>query len=308
MRTGHLLALAAVTFATAACSAAGGETSRQEPDTTPRPRLSVPDADRTKPASCGDSWLAGSTGRVTTDRGEVVVDATVAYCAYKSDNSVCLPWVKTEAGGWYSVLVDEPHRCVKRLSVRVIPPAGRRLSEAYCAPPLGAPGGVLDLSADLRLYTLDAPKSLPPLGDPTVARTVSFADGLELTFAPDDMIEGDQYDKLSAGALADAERPCFLPDGLSMDALYVFGPAMNVSVFAGRPKVKFKLPNPKGLPEGTAVELFVLGGSASQLDADRPIEEGEFTPAGLGRVEGGRIVPSPGSELSVLSVVGYRRR
>jgi len=308
MRRGHRLVLACVTLATAACSSACGETSGQEPDTTPRPRLSLPDAERAKPASCGDTWLAGSTGRVTTDRGEVLVGATVAYCAYTSESATCLPWVRTEAGGWYSLLVQEPHRCVKRLSVRVIPPAGRRLSEAYCAPPLGAPGGVLDLSADLRLTTLDAPTSLPPLGDPTVVRTVAFADGLELTFAPDDMIEGDQYDKLSAGAVTDAERPCFLPEGLSMDALYAFGPAMNVGVFAGRPKVRFKLPNPKGLPEGTVVELFVLGGSASQLDADRPIEEGAFTPAGLGHVEGGRVVPSPGGELSVLSVVGYRRR
>ncbi|MBX3186333.1 MAG: hypothetical protein KF819_04925 [Labilithrix sp.] len=289
----------------AACSSSA---PASEAPVVPRPTITLSETERTKPASCNASWLAGSTGRVTTDGGEILVGASVAYCAYHPDSAVCLPWVKTTEGGWYTVLVREPNRCMERLSVRVIPPEGRRLSDAYCAPALSAIDGVLDLARDLRVYSLDAPTSLPPRGDAAQTRTVSFAGGLELTFAPDDLVEGDLYDKLSAAPVTDGERPCFLPPELALDGLYAFGPAMNVSVFAGKPKVKFKLPNPKGLPEGAAVELFVLGGSGTQLDDTRAIEEGSFVSIGAGRVREGRVVPDPGSELPALTVVGYRRK
>jgi hypothetical protein len=300
-----------VMFATAiGCSTTSSSSNApaaRPADDTPRPVLALDDVDRAKPSSCDEHWLAGSTGRVTTDRGEVLVGATVAYCAYSKDLSLCLPWVKTEKGGWYSIVVDEEHRCLAELSIRVIPPEGRRLSDVYCTPSLSpTSSGVLELS-DLRVFTLNAPKKLPPLGDSSKTRTVAFDDGLELTFAPDDLAEGDQYEKLSAGPVNDLERPCFLPAGVTMDALYAFGPAMNVSVFADKPKVRFKLPNPKGLSEGTEVEIFALGGSGSQIDVDHPLAEGAFESVGLGHVEGGLVVPDSGA-LPVLSVVGYRRR
>lgn len=288
-----------------ACTAASETASPPKP-VPPRPVVDLADSDREKPASCADQWLAGSTGRVVDDRGEGVAGARVGYCTYGAESAVCLPFATTEEGGWYSLVVDAEHRCVKKLSIRVMPPEGRRLSETFLSPPVRVSRGVLDLDPPIDVHTLGAPTKMPPRGDPNAARTVVFADGLELTFAPDDLVEGDQYEKLSAGAVT--TRPAFLPATLELDGLYAFGPAMNVSVFADRPKVKFALPNPKGLAEGTAVEIFVLGGSGTQLDADRAIEEGSFVVTGTGRVERGRIVPNAGSELPALTAVGYRRK
>jgi hypothetical protein len=295
--------------AAASCSSSSSSTTSVPPrEDVPRPVVSLSDGDRQKPASCADDWLAGSTGRVTNERGDAIIGAKVGYCTYGRESAVCLPFVATEKGGWYSLVVDASHRCITKLSVRVMPPEGERLSEAFCAPKVTLKAGVLDLEPDLRVYSLRAPTALPPMGDPAKARTIAFEDGLELTFAPDDVIESDQYARLSAGPLPEGERPCFLGADVTMDALYAFGPAMNVSVFAERPKIRFALPNPKKLAEGTAVEVFVLGGSGTQLDMDHAIDEGSFVRIGTGRVVKDRVVPDPGSELPALTVVGYRRK
>jgi len=304
----------AVATTLAAAALASGCASPSTPSPAgadvPRPQVTLAEADRTRPATCEESWVAASTGRVSTDRGEILTGAKVAYCTYGPDAAVCLPWVETGDGGWFSLHVDDRYRCMEKVSVRVIPPRDgeRRLSDAYCAPTVTrATSGILELTSDLRVYTLAAPTLLPPRGDALAPRTVRFADGLSLTFAPDDLVESDLYEALSAGPVEDPARPCFLPEGLEMDGLYAFGPAMNVSLFAGRPKIAFTLPNARALPEGTRVTLYALGGTASQLDETRPLEEGAFLPIGHGRVASGLVVPDPGSELPVLTVVGYRR-
>lgn len=287
----------------AACAA---EPSASEPPTQ-RPVVSLPAADRAKPAECKDEWVAASTGRVVVDDGSSLVGAQVGYCTYTRESAICLPFATTEAGGWYALVVEERHRCLQGLSIRVVPPEGRLLSETFCALPPRAQEGVLDLEPPLRVYSLEAPAEIPARGDPNVTRTVRFGFGLEVSFAPDDLVEGDLYERLSAGPVTDAQ-PCFLPPGLAMDAMYAFGPAMNVMIFADRPKVRFALPNPKKLPEGTSVSIYVLGGTATQLDLERAIPEGSFVEIGTGHVEGDRVVPDPGSELPALTVVGYRRR
>ena len=60
------------------------------------------------------------------------------------------------------------------------------------------------------------------------------------------------------------------------------------------------------MPEGTAVELWLVGGTFTRLASGEDVEEGHFVPYGSGRVQGGQVVPDPGSELPYLSWLGYR--
>ncbi len=281
----------------------------QETNTRPVPTLT--EEDRVTPSECKQAWVAAVTGRVVDGTGAPIEGASVGYCIFADGLSTCLPDVKTNKYGWYNKPIDKAFRCVEKMVARAYsgPTAtsNLRLSESYCRPALTPSRGVLDNVTDDVLYKLAAPTSLPGLDDAKKARTVTFPGNIEVTITPDSIVESDQYNYLSAAPLDLATRPCFVPKDLTLDGLVAFAPNMNVAVFSSNPvKIGFKLGTT--LPEGTAVDLYVLGGVSTQIDADHAVEEGELAKFGTGKVTNGAVVPDTGSELPALTAVGYKRR
>ncbi len=293
--------------ALASCSSPVTPAPPQETNTRPVPTLT--DEDRVAAADCTSSWIAAATGRVVDNTGAPIEGASVGYCVFGNGLGNCLAYVKTTKNGWYNYPISKNYRCVDKAAVHALAPAAtnQRLSESYCTPTLTPNRGVLDNATDEVLYRLAAPTSIPPLGDIKQSRTVTFPGDIEVTLTPDAITESDQYERLSAAPIDPAARPCFVPKDLTLDGLVAFSPNMNVAVFSDNPvKIGAKLPTT--LPEGTAVDLYLLGGVGTQLDTEHAVEEGTLAKFGTGKVTGGRVVPDSGSELTALTVVGYKRR
>ena len=277
-------------------------------DTSTRPTPALTEEDRVAPADCAAAWVAAATGRVVDNTGAPIEGASVGYCVFGNGLGNCLKDVKTTKNGWYNYPIETPYRCIEKLAVRIYAPEATKLrvSENYCKPALTPVRGVLDVATDDILYRLAAPTSLPAIGDPKASRTVTFSD-IDVTLIPDSIVEGDQYARMSAGVLDLKSPPCFVPKDLMLEGLVAFSPNMNVNVFGETiNKIGFKLKTT--LPEGTAVDLYILGGLATQLNADKTVDEGEFVKFGTGKVQSGKVVPDAGSELPALTVLGYRRR
>jgi hypothetical protein len=282
-------------------------------DATPaplRPEVRLDEAERVAPATCAGAWTAAATGRVVDTKGRGIAGASVNFCVLANGNGTCLQPVTTQLGGWYTYPVPAPFRCMEKLTTRVLvdPARGLRLTESYCKEGLSPVRGVLDLTRDHVLDELAAPLESGPITTGSPVRRWRFAEDLEVTFDPEDVVEGADSARLSAGRVNVARRPCFVPASLALDALFAFAPNMNVLVFADRPNIAFALPNVKHYPDGTEVDLYLLGGLATQLDKVVPVAEGAFVAFGVGVVRGGRVVPKPGSELPALTYVGYAKR
>ena len=280
-------------------------TATTAPVDVPAPKPVLTKEESEKPATCADSWVSVAVGKVATDTGDSVEGALVGYCV-KSERNTCLAPIKSEKGGWYTYRIDGDKRCVKEIVARAEAPEGSvgKYSVAYCPIPTSAQGGLLEVSTKLVLYTLEAPAA-----PATAARTaVKFPSGVELTFAPADLLEKEMAGKIGAKMVDLASPPCFVKASDALSMLVVFGPDVNVKLFYDKPKIDFKIPNTAKLAEGSKVDLLLLGGFQTFLtkDSTEVVEEGSFLPYGTGTVKGGFIVPDPGSELPALTAVGIR--
>jgi hypothetical protein len=293
-----------------ACSAAAPDSSRPNArdQGSARPTLTIADGDRVTPANCKGSWVVGATGRVQDDAGNAIADMNVGFCVFAGTSSTCLAPGTTGSQGWFSYQIPAKFRCMENLIIRTsAPPFGsQRYAESYCKPALTPREGALEIELPQVLHALDAPMSLPPIGDPTLAHQVAFANGVEITLVPNDMAEGDLYPRLGSKVLNPKASHCFVPSGLALDGLIAFGPSMNVNVGSGAPKMDFRLKT--SLPEGSAVDLYILGGVGTQLDVTHGIEEGVFAKVGSGNVTAGSVRPDANSRLPALTVVGYKRK
>lgn len=299
-RAGTLLSFTAATFLLH-CSS---ETTTAPVD-VPAPKPVLTKEESEKPASCTDSWVSVAVGKVATDSGEAVEGALVGYCV-KAERNVCLAPIKSEKGGWYTYRVEGDKRCVKEIVARAEAPEGStgKYSVAYCPIPTTAQSGLLEVSTKLVLYSLDAPAA-----PATAARTpVKFPSGIELTFAPEDLLEKEMAGKIGAKMVDLASPPCFVKASDALSMLVVFGPDVNVKLFYDKPKIGFKVPNTAKLAEGSKVDLLILGGFQTFLtkESTEVVEEGSFAPYGTGTVKGGFVVPDPGSELPGLTALGIR--
>lgn len=282
------------------CSAA--ETTVDEP--APKPVLTPEESQ--KPATCNDNWVSVAVGRVTTSDGQPIVGATVGYCV-KTETNLCLPVTASEKGGWYTYRIDASHRCLKEIVSRADPKDEDlgKYSVSYCPIPLSATNGLLELQTSQVLYPVERPLSPISGGG---RRSVSFPSGIELTFAPDDFVDQQNSPKIGAAILDVTKPPCFVKPSHALAMLVAFGPDMSVNVLWDKPKVGFRIPNKAKLPEGSKVELLLLGGFATKLDKEHNAEEGSFEPYGTGTVRNGFIEPDPGSELPALTMLGIRAK
>jgi hypothetical protein len=191
---------------------------------------------------------------------------------------------------------------MSELALRVSMPNGV-FGTTYCRAATGvAVDGILTLPDPLVLYEVAPAPELPPEGDPEVARTVTMADGLEMDVVPARLFG--RYDQLGATRI-DATT-CFTDTPL--DGLYALTPESLTHRLSDEVR-GFSFRIPTDLPEGTIVEVLLLGGLDSfELATGAVLEEGIFEVFGTGTVRDGMIVNDPGSELPYLSWLGYRVR
>ncbi len=268
--------------------------------------------DRTPDPACEGIWLAGIRGRVIDVAGEGVVGATVQHCLRLHDGPfVCtapprnedgsLRFDMTDEAGWYAYVFEEEVRCVDELAVRVLHREAD-YGTTYCHVPLAPEDSVQLLPHPAVLREVAPPTELPPLGDETTPRDVTFEGGVVLTdVVPGRLFDGEYEDLQGAFVSIEERRPCFLAEDEELLGLYAFAP----EIVSGEP-IGLRLPNDTGLSDGTAVELLVLGGLGTVRPDGTAILEADFEPFGTATVMGDAIVSDPGVEVPSLTMIGWR--
>lgn len=266
-----------------------------------RPPLDLSLTDRMAPDSCTAHWVAGVRGRVVDPTGAPVRDGVVQMCLRTHENVlICQRPTEIDANGWYATVLAPELRCAQQITLRAVQ-VGQPVSTTFCRTPMTPTYGVLDVWDDLVLYPLETPVERPAMGDASSMRTVRFPSGFEMDVTPGALGFPESYDRLSAGAVDPADAPCFVDQAPPLLGLWALGPED-----AAVPGFQVRIPERTGLPDGTRVELWLVGGAYTQLVGGQQIEEGVFAPYGTGTVQGGQILSDPGSELPYLSWVGYR--
>ena len=265
---------------------------RQEPE-------ELRDLDRTVDPACDDTWVAAAVGRVVDEQGNGLGDSKAQLCVHTEERFVCLGPPESKPDGSFVRIVEEMDlRCMTELGIRSLVPNGP-FATTYCDVPLRSENGVLYIDEPIVLYETQAGE-LPPAGDENSIRDVRFADGLVLEVAPSQL--GSAYDQLRATRVDPADRPCFAQGHEGLRALYGFQPERAV----GGGGFRVRMPNHDNLPEGTEVELLILGGLETLLADGRQVDVAELEAYGRGTVVDNEVVSNDGSELPYLSWVGYR--
>jgi hypothetical protein len=259
-------------------------------------------------ASCGGSGpsdvvctegtrVAEVVGSVHDEAYDPIPEAKAQVCSRQAGGGtlLCLPPSTTASDGTFAIGVPSPAQCMERAVMRVVLPEAS-YATAYCIQDLP-----LDDPISFTLHRVDPANALPPRGDPEVARTVRFADGLELDMTPAELSPSSGYESLAARRF-DPRAPgiCFLDDPSHVRALYAFAPETTVRA-AG---ASVRIPNADGLSPGAEVPLFVLGGLGCERADGTLIDEGEWEQFGTGTVseDGAFIV---GAGLPCLTWMGH---
>lgn len=235
-------------------------------------------------------------GRVIDALGAPVERARPQLCVRlaEDDRLVCLMPPFTDAEGGFEIRVPADVRCMRSAAMRVLVTGGS-YGTSYCPIELMPRAGVLELSEDVELFEV-LRASLPAYGDPSAAREVPLGDALVVTLAPESI--GDEADYARLGAVrVDPARSC-VPAARALDGLIVSMPEKRLAA-------PFRL-LATGLPAGSAVELFVIGGLDTQLPDGTVVPEAELARLGAGTVsDDGTITPEPTVLLPQLGWLGW---
>lgn len=263
--------------------------------------------DLTPDPSCPASWVVGLTGTVVDEAGAPVQGAFTQACLrlHPDDSLVCLspPPGGTAADGSFAIVIPESLRCINRAVMRVIAPT-LPFATTYCPIVFGPDVTPIFDVADPYVMRPVAPATVPARGDETMARDVTFPDGVVLTLAPRAIPMSGDYDELAGGTVDASATACFA-GGETFDGAYVFSPESPVTGGA-----RVSLPNADGLSPGAQVDLFLLGGLETYLLDGTMIEEAELGSVGTATVsaDGTVIETDPGSELPYLSWLVWKAR
>jgi len=244
------------------------------------------------------------TGRVVDEAGAPVEGARTQLCVRVSPDSIlaCLDPPETDAAGGFAIEVPADARCMEEAAMRVLRP-GEDYAPTYCEMDLApARDGLVEVGEPFVLYGVVPPTDLPPLGDGSAQRTVTFDGGLEVDVVPDRLDFAVPYDGLGARRIDD--EPCFVAPDRPPLALWAFaseGPVEGDG-FA------LRFPNAEGLAPGARVELLVLGGLDTRLPDGTLVPEADFAPFGTATVspDGSFVESDDGGGLPYFSWVGYR--
>ena len=182
-----------------------------------------------------------------------------------------------------------------RIALRATSPVDR-IATSYCPIDLVVEDGVYEHPVDIVLYELDD-VALPPVGDEAAPREVTVGDGLVLTNVVPARFFG-RYEEIGATRV---DSPCFA-DGMNLDGAYALGP----EALASEEGFNVRIPNASGLPDGTRVELFILGGLFTVLLDESIVEESTLAKFGEGTVVGDTIVGDENARLTELTWLAYR--
>ncbi|MEZ4338374.1 MAG: hypothetical protein R3B82_17265 [Sandaracinaceae bacterium] len=273
---------------------------------TPTPDDPFGCEDLTPDPACPASWVVGVTGRIETADGAAVENARAQLCVrlYPDDLLTCLPPPVTDAEGRFAIVVDDGARCQNHAAMRAIAP-GMPLATTYCPVDYPAGGGpIFEIPDPYALHPVVDATDLPPVGDESAQRDVTFADGLVLTLAPVDIPLSGDYERLAGAPIDPAAAACF-SGGLVLDGAYGFRPETPVDAGAA-----VSIPNTAGLDPGTEVDLYVLGGLETRLLDGTEVEEGTIGLVGPATVsaDGTAIVGGADSRLPYLSWLLWKVR
>lgn len=232
--------------------------------------------DTTPDPNCSGDWLATVAGRLQLDDGTPLDDGRAQVCLRDADTDVlvCLRPEASCPDGSFEVRIPESNRCVGNMVMHSFSFNGS-FADTFCDVDVAGADPRADFSNDpWVVYRTTPVANLPPVGDDTMARTVTFENNLSVEVTPERLFDG--YDTLASVFLdgRPAEAPCFLGANDDYDAIWGFTPALNISGADGYP---FRITD-TGLTEGTMVDLFVLGGLECWLDAmpTSNVPEGEW--------------------------------
>jgi hypothetical protein len=249
--------------------------------------------------ACGGTPVQTVQGVVVDTSDAPIADAKVQLCAQVVGvGLVCLPPADTDASGRFVKDVGEDNHCMERLAIRVLLPSST-FGTTYCPVPLGGASPVLELAEPMILVPLEAPRSLPPLGDESSARPVTLAGDLVMEVTPSSLWGA--YGELRAAAVETRHATCFLEGDDDVLGLFAFAPEGTTG-----DGFDVSFPERSGLPDGSVVELLVLGGLGTELQNGTFVDEGELAVFGRGTVVGGQVRSDPGSEVPYLSWLAYR--
>jgi len=192
---------------------------------------------------------------------------------------------------------------MNRAAMRVLAP-NANMSTAYCKMPLDPDEPDLQLSDTFVLHPTTVVPNLPDEGDRQAVRTITFAEGLELDFTPQDYF-GFPYANLASTKIApDANGLCFVDSSNNLEALFAFSPEGDV-----RGKFPMRVSNSTGLAPNTVVDLYILGGLNCTLEDGTHLEEADWHQYGTGTVSAdGTTIDAEEAGLPCLTWFGYAAR
>jgi len=252
--------------------------------------------------ACPVGLVPEMTGTLLADDGAAIEGATVGLCLRADqgafDTFVCLRPVETDAVGGWQVAVPERLQCVRHATVRLAAPGH---ATTYCVVPVdGADGS----SVEAPPYGLVAMPPDPPAWSGEEPIELVADDGATVTMRPSDLDDTQdpaavRFRRVDIGET----RPCFLPEGEDVLALYVLEPEAPVVAETGLPAI---LQAP-GADEGDAVSLRLLGGLHTTL-AGELVQEGDWVPFAESEVGPDGAVSTPeGAGLPQLGWFGVVR-
>lgn len=258
--------------------------------------------DLTPDPTCQGTWVVLVNGRLTTESGGgIEAKAQVCIRINPSNNQLCLRPADSDSNGDFTVTVPLEARCTNSMVMRAVKPL-TSYAASYCDVPVSASSGsVLNLPEEVALYETTMATTLPPEGQGDQARSVVFADGLEMDVTPDEF-RGD-YSMIGSKRIGATDpRPCFLPQGENYDGVIALAPEEDVVDVA----FPVRIPNDTGLAPGATVDLFVLGGLSCKLvGSDEQLEEGLWHNYGTATVNGaGTFIE--GGDVPCFNWFGYK--
>ena len=284
----------------------------QDTDWTPAPPAglgqNLPEVPAERPADCQAQWIVAVRGYIVSAEGKPQFDAKGQVCVRRSpsNNRICIRPGDADADGVFTVILPEEDRCVNSVVMRVIQPSVGKAT-TYCPVDIEGTGPIFTINDPLVVFQTRRAHDLPPQGDTTAMRPISFDDGLTLDFTPEAFYSGGgDYVDLGARRVDPTSRGlCFFGADNAPEGLYALYPEGTVDA----PGFPLHMPNPTGVPAGGHVEFSVLGGLECTLNDGTSIPEAEWMPFGNGTVsaDGTTIDSDPGVGLPCLTWVGYRR-
>ena len=243
-------------------------------------------------------------GRAVTESGEPAPGVMGQACLRIAPKGklLCVDPKKGDEQGRFEIKIPSGSTCVQQMTMRVLVPGGD-FGTAYCNMPLPQDGTTANAPAPYILYATKRAADLPPVGEQEDERSVRFEDGLELDVTPYNFFaSGEGYDGLAARYVEASEPGLCLPEDGAPDGVYAFSPEGDVldKPFAMR------APNHHSYPEGSKVDLLLLGGLGCTLADRTELDEDEWRAFGTATVTGGRIVSDEGSGLPCLNWLGFR--